>query len=277
MRVFSIDLVNEYQTKGGSLDCYLADFPHEEDDGTWKRPAIIVVPGGAYSGVSNREGESVALEFLSLGFHTFVLKYRVGGENGAPYPEQLIELAASVDYIKKNAKEWRVNPNEVFVVGFSAGGHLTGNLAVAYDSVSDLAQRPLNCKPTGIALCYPVITQKGHAGSFENLLYGYSSEEKTKLVDELELHKRVTENTPPTFLWAMAKDRVRIENNLLLYAQACAAHDVDIELHVYPQGHHGSVTGRFELNLNKQEYLKRTLSWTDDCASFFRLYCEEEF
>ena len=278
MKVFSLELSKEYGLKGGCLQGYLVDVPFNVDDGTWRRPAVIIAPGGGYTDVSKREGEPIALEFLSLGFHAFVLEYAVAGENGYPYPEQLTELAAAVDYVRKNAKEFRVNSEEIFVVGASAGGHLVGNLAVEYESVSRLSGRKLDCRPTGIGICYPVVTYEGHRGSFDSLLYGYSEEEKTKLLKRLELHEAITETSPPAFLWAMAKDRgVKVDKNVLRYAQACAEHDVDFELHVYPQGHHGSSTGRLEINLNKQAYLRKTLSWTDDCATFFRLYCIEEF
>ncbi|MBQ8323389.1 MAG: alpha/beta hydrolase [Clostridia bacterium] len=278
MKVFTVDLEKEYGTQGGELDCLLADEPYDGNDESWARPAVIVVPGGAYAHVSKREGEPIAFEFLSLGFHAFVLRYVVGGENGLPYPEQLIELGASVDYLKKHAKELRVNPDEIFVVGFSAGGHLTGDLAVEYASVSEKAGKTLDCKPAGVGLCYPVITERGHKGSFDNLLYGYSDEAKTELLKTLELHKGVTEDTPPAFLWAMAKDdAVKVQDNVLLYAQACAEKNVDFELHIYPEGFHGSSTGRAEINAGNPSCLKRTLPWTDDCASFFRLYCKEEF
>ena len=278
MKVFNLDLQKEYNTQGGVLTALLADMPYDRGDGTWKRPAVIVVPGGGYAYASKREAEPIAFEFLSLGFHTFILNYLCGGENGAPYPEQLIELASSVDYVRKHAEEFFVNPDEIFVVGFSAGGHLTGNLAVEYATVSEKAGKELDCKPTGVGLCYPVITEIGHRGSFTNLLYGYSDEAKAELLKTLELHKSVTENTPPAFLWAMAKDdAVKVENNVLLYAQACAEKGIDFELHIYPEGFHGSSTGRAEINVGNPACLKRTLTWTDDCAKFFRLYCQEEF
>ncbi len=278
MKVFDLDLQKEYGTQGGTLTALLAEQPFDRGGEDWKRPAVVVVPGGGYAYASKREAEPIAFEFLSLGFHTFILNYLCGGENGAPYPEQLIELASSVDYIKKHAQELRINPDEIFVVGFSAGGHLTGNLAIEYATVSQKAGKELDCKPTGVGLCYPVITERGHRGSFNNLLYGYSDEAREELLKTLELHKGVTEETPPAFLWAMAKDdAVKVQDNILPYAQACAEKGVEFELHIYPEGFHGSSTGRAEINAGNQACLKRTLTWTDDCAKFFRLYCKEEF
>ena len=279
MNHFCIDLKKEYGLKGGNVYAYVVAQPWLENK-NWRRPAVVVVPGGGYAHVSEREAECVALEFLARGFHAFVLDYTVGGEKGMPYPEQLIELGATVDYIKKHAGELSVNAEEVFVVGFSAGGHLTGNLAVDYESISNLANLPLDCKPTAVGLCYPVITKEGHQGSFRNLLYGYSDEEKARLVEQLELHKRVTETTPPAFIWTTKEDTtVPPEKNALLYTLALAQKGVDYELHIYPRLPHGRSTGHLEINPvnNNENDHKRITAWLDDCNSFFRMYIQEKF
>lgn len=278
MKTAIIDLKKEYDLQGGTLSCLAIDYPWDgEINPEWKRPAVIVVPGGGYGMVSKREAEPVATAFLGKGFQAFILTYEIGGENGFSYPEQLLEVACAVDYVKKHAQEFGVNPYEVFVVGFSAGGHLTGNLAVEYASVSKKLGREVDCKPTGVGLCYPVITEKGHQGSYDNLLYGYSEEAKAELLKTLNLQEAVTENTPPAFLWATATDDgVPPAKNVLLYALACAKKGVPYELHVYPQGVHGLSTGSVEIN-TPANGLDRVCAWVDDCVKFFRLYIQEKF
>lgn len=277
MRVFNVDLAKEYNRKGGTLSCLLADKPFDVIDSDWQRPAVIVVPGGAYQMVSKREGEPVALEFLSRGFHAFVLNYLVGGENGVPYPEQLLELASAVDYVKKHAKEMQVNEKEIFVVGFSAGGHLTGNLAVEYATVSEKAGQELDCKPTAVGLAYPVISKiHGHQGSYNNLLYGYSEEEKTQLMKKLNLDWAVTKDTPPAFIWATAEDTCVPADNALRFAMALGSKGVPYELHIYPKGWHGTSTGHLEIN-QESDCLSRIVAWNDDCAKFFRMFTQEKF
>lgn len=279
MNYFVLDLKEEYGLKGGVVRSYITQKSWSVVE-NWRRPAVIVVPGGGYSNVSERESECVAVEFLARGFHAFVLNYTVGGENGMSYPEQLIELGATVDYVRKHAEELTVNPDEIFVVGFSAGGHLTGNLAVDYQNVSALANMPLDCKPTAVGLCYPVITEEGHKGSFRNLLYGYSDEEKAELTKKLELHTQVTETTPPAFVWTTAEDTsVPPAKNALPYVMALAEKGVDYELHIYPRLAHGRSTGHLDINPvngNENDY-KRITAWMDDCASFFRMYIQEKF
>ena len=273
MKVFDIDLKKEYGLNGGTLTANLVDFPWDEKEHApdWKRPAIIVVPGGGYGFVSKREAEPIALEFLSRGFHAFVLTYEIGGENGYPYPEQLLELSASVDYIKKHAKEWCVDENAVFAVGFSAGGHLTANLAVEYANVSEKYGKPLDCKPTAVGLAYPVISSiHGHMGTYENLLYGYSDEAKEELLKTLNLNEAVTENTVPAFIWTTVEDTCVPPDNALRFALALDQKGVPYELHVYPKGEHGLSTAKQEINFPISEEVRRASKWLDDCVEFFK-------
>ncbi len=265
MLIKTIDLAKEYPLKGGTLTCYLAD--------EYVRPALIVVPGGGYEFVSPREGEPVALEFLARGYHCFVLEYVIGGEAGESYPQQLLELASAVDYVKKNASEFRVNADMVYAVGASAGGHLVGSLAVTQHRIDEIAPTPLNCTLTAIGLMYPVVSQiHGHQGSYNHLLYGYSNEEKKELLKTLNLNEAVTKQTPPAFIFTTATDQIVPADNAIRYALACAEHGVLYELHVYPNGRHGLVTGKAEVNEGMGTYCARLSNWLDDCDAFFR-YC----
>ncbi|MBR2441959.1 MAG: alpha/beta hydrolase [Clostridia bacterium] len=274
MRAFTVDLKEEYSfLKGGKLSCMLMDMPWDQPK-AWKRPALIVVPGGAYWMVSKREGEPVASAFFAKGFQTFILDY-LTAPKGIAYPEQLLELASAVDYVKKNADAFCVNKDEVFVVGFSAGGHLTGNLCVEHTHVCDKAGVALDCKPTAVGLCYPVISQiHGHQGSYNNLLQGYTNEAKEELLKTLNLNEAVSVDTPPAFLWATATDPSVPADNAIRYALALAEKGIAYELHVYPQGYHGLSTGADEVN--EEPYRnQRVCAWVGDCIQFFKLYIQE--
>ncbi|MBQ8309289.1 MAG: alpha/beta hydrolase [Clostridia bacterium] len=279
MKNYVVDLKAEYGLQGGTLTCLVADRPFDAEV-EWKRPALIVVPGGGYAYTSKREAEPIAFEFLARGFHTFILDYRTGAQNNVRYPEQLLELSAAVDYVKKHSGELCVNKDEVFAIGFSAGGHLVGNLAIEYASVPEKAGKPLDCKPTAVGLCYPVISKiHGHQGSFVNLLDGYSEEAQAELLKTLNLNEAVTENTPPAFLWATATDGAVPADNALRYALALAQNNVPYELHIYPKGSHGLSAGNKEINMPNadKEWLKRIPRWLDECTAFFRLYIQEKF
>jgi acetyl esterase/lipase len=151
MKAYTIQLKEEYDfLQGGELDCLLMDYPCPVTR-EWKRPAVLVIPGGGYLRISQSEGDPIAAAFMALGFQTFVLKY-LCAKQGVHYPEQLLEAAAAVDYIRKHAKELNVNEKEIFVVGSSAGGHLAANLSVSNELASKLSGTVLDCKPTGVGL-----------------------------------------------------------------------------------------------------------------------------
>lgn len=276
MKQFSVNLKENYPfLAGGRLEGLTMSTPWDDgrDD---KRPAVIVVPGGAYAMTSRREGAPIASAFFARGFQVFVLWYMVRSD-GARYPEQLLELSSAVDYVKKHADELHVNKDEVFVVGFSAGGHLTANLAVDYQNVSALAGVALDAKPMAVGLGYPVISdQYKYKHTHENLLNGYTDEEKAVLVKKVRLDKMVTKKTAPSFIWTTATDDAVPAENTLRFALALSQKNVSYELHVYPAGRHGLATGRLDVNEVVPE-MEKISRWTEDCASYFRRFTIEKY
>lgn len=279
MKTFEVDLKKEYGTAGGKLTAILCGDVYDDPAANekWTRPAVIVVPGGGYWMVSKREGEPVANAFLARGFHTFILTYLTASDGEYAYPEQLTELAAAADYVKKHAREMHVNADEVFAVGFSAGGHLTADLAVEWQNIGEITGKKLDCKPTAVGLSYPVISAKtAYKGSHENLLQGYTEEAKAELLKKLNLDEAVSDQTPPAFIWTTAEDNCVPSENSLMFALQLAKRKIPYEVHVYPQGYHGLSTCDGEMT-GEHERLKRNARWLDDCASFFRLFTKEKF
>ena len=276
MKVKSVNLKEEYAVKGGVLDCITMDYPFDREDMAWKRPAVIVIPGGGYAMCSKREGDPIAIEFLARGFQVFVLWY-LNSLDGVAYPEQLTEIACAVDYVRKHAAEFSVNPDEVFPVGFSAGGHLTASLATLYGEVEEITGLKLDCKPTATGLCYPVIYESGHMGSFINLTQGYAEEDAAKLKKSLSLHERVTADTPPAFIFSSTEDVTVPPKNALLYAMAMAENGIPFELHVYPKGKHGLANCNMEISADYGDAIVQSRAWLDSCAAFFRQFTVEKF
>lgn len=230
------------------------------------RPAVIVFPGGGYSGCSYREGERVALAYNSAGFHSFVVDYRCSPHR---HPAPLYDAAAAIKYIREHAKEWKIDPDMIVVVGFSAGGHLAASISTLWNNERFFSEEEIASeiyKPNASILCYPVITsgEKAHRGSFDNLL---GKDAPQELVDFLSLENRVSENTPPTFLWHTFDDKGVPCENSLYYAEALAKYKIQCELHIYPIGAHGQSRATNETIWCVSNF-RRTYGWLEQSCEW---------
>lgn len=218
------------------LDVYVAN-PTQN----FVRDAILVIPGGGYKCVcTDREGEPIALAFMAQGYNAFVLNYSVNGQK--TFPGQLIEASLAVAHIKDHAEEYNIDPERVFVTGFSAGGHLAGSLGILWHLPEIYEATGMaygKNKPAGMMLCYPVISgtgSYGHAGSFRNLFGENATAED---FEKANLEKHVDENSVPLYIMHTASDKVVPVRNALALAEAYADAGKPFELHIYPNGAHG--------------------------------------
>lgn len=246
-----------------TLDAYIAD-PYKD----MLRKALLVIPGGGYGGVcSDREGEPIALAFMPHGYNAFVLKYSVGRKR--PFPAQLIEAATAIKHIKDNAKEYGIDPEELFVVGFSAGGHLTASCGILWKhpAVYEALDMPYGYnKPKGIMPIYPVIND--HMGSFRNLWCTDTPTEEQLKQTALDLH--VDEDSAPAFLLHTFTDEIVPIHNALDLASAYVKANVPCEMHIYPKGPHGMALATELTAWNKDSsYVNPEIAkWVDMAAAW---------
>ncbi|MBR4761919.1 MAG: alpha/beta hydrolase [Clostridia bacterium] len=243
MEVFKIDLKQYYPFLGedGREPYVQAYLPynmaemHREND---RRPAMVICPGGAYWMVSERESEPIALKFLDMGLNVFIVNYSTAPHR---YPAQLLEVAATFDYINKNAEALHTIAEKVGIIGFSAGGHLAAHYSNLWDDELIKNRFGATYKPAASALCYPVIsTVNPHRGSFENLLGHFPETEEE--INRFSCEKLVGKQTPPTFLFHTAEDNTVPVQNSIYYANALADNGIPFEMHIYPYGWHGIST-----------------------------------
>lgn len=233
------------------------------------RPAVIIFPGGGYTNISPREGEPIAMKFLARGFQAFVVKYTVSPKN---YTQPLRDATRAICMVRDNCEKWRVDPKQIAVIGFSAGGHLATSLATNYDSefLKDIrGMEEGKNRPDLLISCYSVITSeegKGHMGSFMSLFGG--DESKYNL---LSLEKNVHENMPPAFIWHTGEDKAVSVINSLMLAEAMTEKKVPCELHIYPKGSHGLSTADKETLLELPEH-KHISSWFNLCVDWMNIY-----
>jgi acetyl esterase/lipase len=189
--------------------------------------AIVIAPGGGYNILAfDKEGTEVAEWAASLGMTGIVLKYRVPRRPdtpaGSPPVQPLQDAQRAMAMVRARASEWGIDPKKIGFLGFSAGGHLTANLAThfdkrAYEPIDALDQ--VNCRPDFAVAIYP----------------GGIVDRETKVMSPDLI---VTDKTPPMFLAHAADDKVPCENSIEMYL-ALKKVGIPAELHVYSSGGHG--------------------------------------
>lgn len=192
-------------------------------------PLFLVCPGGGYSALAiGKEGHDVAKWLNEQGISAAILQYRMPkGRHAVP----LADAEGAMKMIRSRAGQWNIDPRQVGVMGFSAGGHLAASL-------STLAA-PGN-RPNFAVLFYPVISftdELVHKGSRSSLL--------GDKVDDAVLRARyctdrkVDQLTPPTMLFLSDNDSVVVPENSALYYLALKANKRPASMHIYPGGGHG--------------------------------------
>ena len=193
------------------LRIFLADKPDA------KKAAILIFPGGGYTHVTlEKEGAKAAIWLNKLGISAFVLKYRLDRAEALADAEKALEL------IRSKSKSFNINPSNIGIMGFSAGGHLAINLAAnckAYNKTNNDGNKSVTCKPDFIVLAYPQ-------------------------ADSLASKKYLKSNFPPTFIVQAADDRtVPIETSVKIFS-ILHSEKVPVELHIFEKGGHGFGLGK---------------------------------
>ena len=205
--------------------------------------AVLICPGGGYGGLADdHEGRQVALMLGAAGVTAAVLHYRLGSK-GYRHPVMLGDAQRGLRLLRSRAAADSTDPLRTGAMGFSAGGHLTATLGThfaenAFPPVDEVDK--LDARPAFLILGYPVISFDPaitHRGSVNNLLGDKATD--TALVRSLSCETRVTDQTPPVFLFHTGDDAaVPVENSLRFY-EALRSHHVPVEMHLYRSGPHG--------------------------------------
>ncbi len=232
--------------------------------------AVVICPGGGYWILAyDWEGTDIAKWLNSQGIAAIVLKYRLPTSNGnkVPHLSPLMDAQRAIRTTRHNAVKWNINPDQVGIMGFSAGGHLASTAGTHYDSGDPAAPDPiekLSSRPDFMILMYPVITFSHdfmHSGSM-NALLGEDPTDELKKEYSNELH--VTPDTPPAILILASDDKAVPPQNSILFYKALIKNNVPSEMHIYPEGGHG-----FSLAVGKPhlehwpEVCMEWLKWVD--------------
>jgi acetyl esterase/lipase len=220
-----------------SITVYLP--PSEKATGA----AVVVVPGGGHRQlVFTAEGTEPATFLTSIGVAAFVLKHRLAREENSPYA---IEQHAREDgyramrLVRSRAQEWRLDPQRIGIMGFSAGGEVVSLVAYASGEGDPQAADPVdrvNGRPNFQIMIYP-----GPIG----------------------LPDVVPPDAPPALLIVANDDRSAARSIASLFQKYRDA-GASVEAHVFARGGHGFNMGNRSRLVSLQHWPQRLADWMAD-------------
>ena len=227
------------------------------------KSTIIIAHGGAFVCHAGHEGFHTALHFAQLGFNTAVLTYRL-----RPYSRRdaMADMSRAIRLLRARKDDLGIT-DRIAVLGFSAGGMLSGNCATHYDRGDMNAADPVercSSRPDAAVLCYGAFATVAFPEGIMRSTFGQPDRaEKLYLAPE----KNVTTDTPPFFIWQTISDDPR---NAFVLAGALTEAGVPFDLHCFETGHHGVglADGRCDDGYC-DEHLRK---WADLCASWLRVH-----
>ena len=220
-RKFTLDLTDDGKAQ---MVCFLPQTPSGK--------AVVGVPGGGYSVLSNTHEGTMASDWMNkLGIAYFVVNYRL------PHGDRTIpmgDVQKGIRIVRDSASIWGINPHDVGIMGFSAGGHLASVISTLSD---------FDVRPDFSILFYPVISMDeriSHKWSCINFL-GEEGHKDPQLVRQYSTNNAVRRHlTPPAFIVMSSDDNlVPPVTNGLTYYTAMRNAGNECALYVYPTGGHG--------------------------------------
>ena len=220
-RKFTLDLTDDAKAQ---MVCFLPANPSGR--------AIVGVPGGGYSMLSNTHEGYLASEWLNQqGIAYFVVNYRLpNGDRTKP----MRDVEKGIRIVRDSAAVWGINPHDVGIMGFSAGGHLSSVISTHAD---------FDVRPDFSILFYPVISMDErvtHKWSCRNFL-GEEGQKNPDLVNDFSTDKAVRRHlTPPALIIMASDDRlVPPVTNGVAYYSAMRNAGNECAMYIYPTGDHG--------------------------------------
>ena len=220
-RKFTLDLTDDGKAQ---MVCFLPTIPSGK--------AIVGVPGGGYSVLSNTHEGYLASEWLNdQGIAYFVVNYRL------PYGDRTLpmgDVEKGIRIVRDSATVWGINPHDVGIMGFSAGGHLASVISTHAD---------FDVRPDFTILFYPVISMDErvtHKWSCRNFL-GEEGQKNPALVREFSTDKAVRRHLTPPAIIIMANDDRLVPpvTNGVAYYSAMRNVGNECTMYIYPTGDHG--------------------------------------
>lgn len=242
------------------------------------RKSVLICPGGAFVGHTEREMETVALQFVAEGYCAFVLSYSIGA-GLAMLPAPLFDIARAIEAIKSRVRQWAVDPESIFMMGFSSGAYVVALYANLWHETwfSQGVNLPSEMiKPLGAILAYPILDLELFAERIRKSL-----PEQAVLVEMMfsalfntphpteehfarwRITDHLSENTLPTWIWSWSEDIFVDREQTEAYYQLLRDKGVEAKMDIFSGDLHGSGLYFGGDRMKRGTWFDQLSMWTD--------------
>jgi len=244
--------------------------------------SVIVCPGGSYYWLDEEnEGDDVGRWLQANGISAFVLRYRAAGIGafiwhhrilfrGKQYPDMITDAQRALQWVREHAKEYKIDPEKVGMMGFSAGGHLVMSAACFKENnylTANGIDTKVSLKPNFVAPIYPVVTMREpyvHKRSRRALL-SEKRNHNQMMIDSLSLECHIPADCPPVFIVNCIDDPVVEYHNSVLLDSALTANKVNHRYIQYKTGGHG-------FGASEEKGTAECRQWKDEFLNWIKNY-----
>ena len=215
---------------------------------------FLVIPGGSYKIIGEVEALPICKKFFSLGYSSALLRYSVFPSH---YPTQYNQGLLSIKKLSSKFKK-------IILIGFSAGGHLTGLLGT---SGKDKLYNTI-----GMILCYPVISFVNNVHAFSRYnFFGGKNDTEEKEWEKFSVENRVNNETIPTFIWTIKNDNTVPYENTLAMIDSLKKYGIKHDYKIYKEGVHGmALADEFDIRNGNIGYKNELVArWINLAINFF--------
>lgn len=198
----------EYPEHTVTIVVYAPDQP-----GTY--PAILDIHGGGWQARQVESDKPMMERLAARGFVTALVSYRLSGE--AKYPAALDDCKAAVRWMRANAKQFKIDPKRIGVMGGSAGGHLSGLLAMTSGLKEFEGKGPYPKESSSVKACIVMASTMDlmaaygeKAGTNVVAFLGGTGKEVPDVYKQASPITHVRKGVPPTIFIEGEKDTLKI-------------------------------------------------------------------
>ena len=135
---------------------------HTVEGGINTGTAVILAAGGGHNTL-NVGGEAADFVpfFYNYGVSTIILRNRLRRDGYNPQTDEVYDAQQAIRIVRAYAKEWRIDPNKIGIMGFSAGAELAAPAAVLFPDFDKKNSDPddpfagISSRPDFVGIIYP--------------------------------------------------------------------------------------------------------------------------